>query len=99
MFDQDADRRRKTSAKRTQDDLTNVRGFLENMLDVFRHGDDENIQLIITLIRAGASREEIQAMVRELSGNTSHASPRNPAPDDAPGNAANNHMSNFLDPR
>lgn len=94
VFDQDADRRRKGSARRTQEDLENVRSFVENMLSVIRDGNEENTELIITLVRAGAPLEEIQAVVEQLADTpTPHASPRNTAPDDAP----NNHTSNFFD--
>ncbi|KAJ5155163.1 hypothetical protein N7492_007966 [Penicillium capsulatum] len=90
VFDQDADRRRKGSAKRTQEDLVNVRTFVNNLLSVLRDSNDDTTQQIIQLIRAGTSLEEIQAVVEQLA-------PTNVTQtEDAPFDPAHDHMTNFF---
>jgi hypothetical protein len=62
LYDETSDKRRKATAKRTQEDLANLRGFLEQLLHVLRAGDSNTIQHLIRQIRFGASQEDIRAI-------------------------------------
>jgi hypothetical protein len=62
LYDETSDKRRKAAAKRTQEDLANVRGFVEQLLQVLRAGDSKTIQHLIHQIRSGASQEDIRAI-------------------------------------
>lgn len=60
------------------------------MLSVFRGGNEDNAQMIISLVRAGAPIEEVQALVEQLvSGPPWNASQRDNDHEDP----ANDHMS------
>ncbi|KAJ5495713.1 hypothetical protein N7539_000829 [Penicillium diatomitis] len=60
-FDEQADRRRKANARRTQEELATLTIFTDQLLKVIREYDGASIQRIIDKIRSSASREEIQA--------------------------------------
>ncbi|KAJ5272678.1 hypothetical protein N7478_007803 [Penicillium angulare] len=66
IFDELSDRRRKASAKKTQEELANLRLFFDQLLDVFRLSDGAAIQHMIEIIRSGASQDEIRAAVLQL---------------------------------
>ncbi|KAJ6096582.1 hypothetical protein N7486_007328 [Penicillium sp. IBT 16267x] len=94
IFDELSDRRRKASAKKTQEELTSLRDFLDQLLDAFRSNDGAAVQHLINRIRAGASQEEIRRIVLHIhtqsSGSSSHSPDMDP-------NMINDHMSNFFD--
>lgn len=43
--------------------------FLEQLLGLVRHGDQESVSLMISVIRSGASQEEILKTLSEISTN------------------------------
>ncbi|KAJ5125987.1 hypothetical protein N7448_005298 [Penicillium atrosanguineum] len=62
LYDETSDKRRKAAAKRTQEDLGNLREFVEQLLHLLRAGDNNTVQHLIHQIRSGASQEDIRAI-------------------------------------
>ncbi|EPS34022.1 hypothetical protein PDE_08984 [Penicillium oxalicum 114-2] len=60
-FDEQADRRRKANARRTQEELSILTNFTDQLLKVIREYDGATIQRIIDKIRSSSRREDIQA--------------------------------------
>ncbi|KAJ5216231.1 uncharacterized protein N7498_002638 [Penicillium cinerascens] len=75
LFDETSDRRRKAAAKRTQEDLANLREFVEQLLQLFRAGDNNTVQHLIHQIRSGASQEEIRVVVLQYLGQIGQLNP------------------------
>ncbi|GFF66633.1 hypothetical protein IFM62136_06693 [Aspergillus lentulus] len=46
--------------------------FLQQLLGLVRHGDQETVSRMISVIRSGASQEEILKTLSEISNNTGH---------------------------
>lgn len=96
IFDELSDRRRKASAKRTQEELDTLRSFVEHLLGVFRDQDGGTVNQLIGLIRSGATQDEIHNAVMHLraqsAGPTHHESMDHAMMND-------HHMNNFFDPR
>ncbi|RAL01342.1 Zn(II)2Cys6 transcription factor domain-containing protein [Aspergillus ibericus CBS 121593] len=67
VIDEFADKRRKVAAKRTLEDLRFYRGFLELLLEAIRIGDDAFVERLVNVIRAGASYDEIQALLAKFA--------------------------------
>lgn len=93
IFDELSDRRRKASAKKTQEELTSLRDFLDQLLSAFRSNDGAAVQHLINTIRAGASHDEIRQIVLQIHAQSSGSS----RPNDMDPNMINDHMSNFFD--
>ncbi|KAJ5792382.1 uncharacterized protein N7503_008360 [Penicillium pulvis] len=94
VFDELSDRRRKATAKKTQEELTSLRDFLDQLLEAFRSNDGAAVQHLINRIRAGASHEEIRRIVLHIHAQTAGSSSR---PNDMDPNIINDHMSHFFD--
>ncbi|OQD73223.1 hypothetical protein PENDEC_c016G03682 [Penicillium decumbens] len=77
LFDETSDRRRKAAARRTQEDLANLREFVEQLLQLLRVGDNNTIQHFIRQIRSGASQDEIRAIVLQFLVQTGQLNPNN----------------------
>jgi hypothetical protein len=46
--------------------------FLQQLLGLVRHGDQETVSRMISVIRSGASQEEILKTLSEISNNSRH---------------------------
>jgi len=66
VTDELSDKRRKASAKRTQEELTDLRGFLDQILTVMRISDPAALQHFVQTVRAGADMDEIRATVQRI---------------------------------
>ncbi|KAJ5584329.1 uncharacterized protein N7459_004129 [Penicillium hispanicum] len=101
VFDELSDRRRKASAKKTQEELNSLRDFVDQLLAVFRGSDNRAVQHLINTIRAGASQDDIRILLLQMN--------RQPPNTHLPGashphsgldpNMMNEHMSHFYDHR
>ncbi|KAJ5089803.1 hypothetical protein N7532_008487 [Penicillium argentinense] len=76
VTDELSDRRRKAAAKKTQEELADLRGFVEQVLDIFRSNDETHLQHFINTVRAGASTEQIRATVEQLRGQRQSQQPQ-----------------------
>lgn len=70
LYDESSDKRRKASAKRTQEDLSNLREFVEQLLQLLRVGDNNTVQHLIHQIRSGATQEDICGIVFQYFAQT-----------------------------
>lgn len=98
IFDELSDRRRKASAKRTQEELDTLRSFVEHLLGVIRDQDGSAVNQLVGLIRSGANQDEIHNAVMHLraqSASTSH----HDTMDHSHAMINDHHMNNFFDPR
>ncbi|KAJ5928528.1 hypothetical protein N7466_007484 [Penicillium verhagenii] len=93
VFDELSDRRRKASAKKTQEELNNLRDFLDQLLGAFRSNDSQAVQHLVNTIRSGASHEEIHRAILEIHSQTS-GSPSHPASLDP--NVISDHMNIYF---
>ncbi|RJE26454.1 hypothetical protein PHISCL_01164, partial [Aspergillus sclerotialis] len=59
VYNELADKRRKIAAKHAQEELQYYRGFVEQLLRAIRHGEQNHVDEIIGIIRAGAAEDEI----------------------------------------
>ncbi|PLB55375.1 hypothetical protein P170DRAFT_470794 [Aspergillus steynii IBT 23096] len=66
IVDEFADKRRKISAKRTEESLKFYRGFVEELLEAIRSGDGPSIESIVNIIRSGASHKEIHSVITQI---------------------------------
>ncbi|KAJ5164127.1 uncharacterized protein N7500_005957 [Penicillium coprophilum] len=101
VFDEAADRRRKASAKRIQDQLDHFRSFVDDLIGLIRDSDGPTVQLIVNTIRSGATPGEIrdtltriledhhQPTLSDMRDSHSHLN-LNITP--------NNHMGNYFNP-
>ncbi|KAJ5605732.1 hypothetical protein N7510_008513 [Penicillium lagena] len=48
------------------------RGFLERLLDLVTHGEEQAVNRMISVIRSGASHDAILAALAEMSGEANH---------------------------
>ncbi|CAG8347962.1 unnamed protein product [Penicillium salamii] len=104
VFDEAADRRRKASAKRTQDQLDHFRTFVDDLIGLIRDSDGPTVQLIVDTIRSGADprhiRDTLTRILEDDVGQPSSLS--NPGPHD-PNLSLNfnsnttNNMGNYYD--
>ncbi|KAJ5460809.1 uncharacterized protein N7458_002361 [Penicillium daleae] len=62
-FDEQADRRRKANARRTQEELASLSEFTEQLLSVIRYSNNATTQHVVNVIRSSTSREEIQSVL------------------------------------
>jgi hypothetical protein len=76
VFDEAADRRRKVSAKRIQDQLDHYRGLTEDLIDVLRDSDGPTVQSIVNTIRSGAQPGEIRDTLTRILENNNRTAPR-----------------------
>ncbi|KAJ5217054.1 hypothetical protein N7468_010062 [Penicillium chermesinum] len=93
VFDELSDRRRKANAKKTKEELTSLQKFVEDLLGALRSSDGALVQHIVNTIRAGASEDEIRAVVRQAQAHAARTS----NPHDMDPNIINDHMSNFFE--
>ncbi|KAJ5468255.1 C6 transcription factor SndA [Penicillium sp. IBT 31633x] len=66
VFDEAADRRRKASAKRTQDQLDHFRSFVDDLIGLIRDRDGPTVQSIVNTIRSGADLGLIRDMLTRI---------------------------------
>jgi hypothetical protein len=107
VFDEAADRRRKASAKRTQDQLDHFRSFLDDLIGLIRESDGQTVQLIVDTIRSGADPRHIRdTLTRILENDVGQpGSLSNQGPHDSNlslnfnpnNNSSNNNMGNYYD--
>lgn len=65
--DQTADGRRKVAIAKTQQDLTELKRFVEQFLGAIRTENMANVNHLIGVVRDGASQEEIIKVIQEFS--------------------------------
>ncbi|KAJ5146593.1 uncharacterized protein N7515_001157 [Penicillium bovifimosum] len=66
IFDELADRRRKASARRMQEELIGLQEFLVQLLGVLREGNNAEVQYLVNAIRSGTSTQDIDLAIRRL---------------------------------
>ncbi|KAJ6163939.1 hypothetical protein N7470_002611 [Penicillium chermesinum] len=66
VFDKLSDRRRKATAKKTQEELTSLQEFVRELLGALRSSDGTLAQHTLDTIRAGASEDDILAAIRHV---------------------------------
>ncbi|OQE16403.1 hypothetical protein PENSTE_c024G00946 [Penicillium steckii] len=67
ITDELSDKRRKASARRTQEELVDLRGFVDQILTVLRISDPATLQHLIQTIRAaGENYDEIRGVVTQI---------------------------------
>ncbi|KAJ5129744.1 C6 transcription factor SndA [Penicillium bovifimosum] len=101
IFDEAADRRRKTSAKRTKEQLEHYRSFVDDLLGLIRDRDGPTVQSIVNMIRSGADPGAIRDLLtRILEDGTGLPSSSNAVPQpvnlDIDGNT---NMGNYFNPQ
>ncbi|KAJ5616750.1 C6 transcription factor SndA [Penicillium hordei] len=102
VFDEAADRRRKASAKRVQDQLDYFRSFVDDLIGLIRDGDRQTVQTMVDTIRSGATsgdvRDLLNSILEENQSNSRnsgvHASSLNLNLNITP----NNQMGNYFNP-
>ncbi|CAG8410425.1 unnamed protein product [Penicillium salamii] len=103
VFDEAADRRRKASAKRTQDQLDHFRTFVDDLITLIRDSDGPTVQLIVNTIRSGADPRHIRdTLTRILENDVGQpGSLSNPGPHDPHitlnFNSNTNNMGSYYD--
>ncbi|KAJ5773370.1 C6 transcription factor SndA [Penicillium paradoxum] len=113
VFDEAADRRRKASARRTQDQLDHYRALVDDLLGIIRERDGQTVQSIIDIIRSGAELVVIRDMLtnileKDLGRLDSNSHARNSnvylqiGSNSRPNNSSNNldanNVGNYLNP-
>ncbi|KAJ5550521.1 hypothetical protein N7535_001536 [Penicillium sp. DV-2018c] len=99
IFDEAADRRRKTSAKRTQEQLDHFRSFVDDLLGVIRDRDGPTVQSIVNMIRSGADPGEIRDhLTRILEGGTGLPTSSNTLQQPVNLDFGNTNMGNYFNP-
>ncbi|CDM34500.1 hypothetical protein DTO013E5_5003 [Penicillium roqueforti] len=100
VFDEAADRRRKASAKRIQDQLDHFRSFVDDLIGLIRDSDGPSVQLIVNTIRSGATPGEIRDILTRLLDDDNQSDSRNSGMRDSDVNLnfTNNHMGNYFHP-
>ncbi|CAP80772.1 Nitrogen assimilation transcription factor [Penicillium chrysogenum] len=101
IFDEAADRRRKASAKRIQDQLDHFRSFVDDLIGLIRDSDGPTVQLIVNTIRSGATPGEVRDILTRLLEDDNPSDFRNPGVRDSNLNlniAPNNNMGNYFNP-
>ncbi|KAI9925151.1 hypothetical protein MW887_006071 [Aspergillus wentii] len=90
FIDEGADKRRKISVKRTEEELRYYREFVEQLLKAIRQGKHSDVDIIVNAIRSGASQEEIRSVIAHCLGQF----PNDNDPGKKPGNVANDLTNN-----
>ncbi|KAL2854445.1 hypothetical protein BJY01DRAFT_243583 [Aspergillus pseudoustus] len=74
IFDERQDKRRKVAReqiiedlKRTQDELTYARGYLEYLLEAIRNGAPQDVYELVNAIRGGVADEQIPALISQIT--------------------------------
>ncbi|KAJ5168886.1 uncharacterized protein N7482_004480 [Penicillium canariense] len=105
-FDEQADRRRKANARRTQEELATTQEFLQQILRFLGNYNTAAIQHFCNVIRSGASQEELQAVLVSLLaqhpeyGQQGHHHPHHHHHHHHAGSDIDpNNMGNFFDSR
>ncbi|OQE84915.1 hypothetical protein PENNAL_c0025G01301 [Penicillium nalgiovense] len=101
VFDEAADRRRKASAKRIQDQLDHFRSFVDDLIGLIRDSDGPTVQLIVNSIRSGATPGEIRDILTRLLEDDNPSDSRNSGVRDSNLNlniTPNNNMGNYFNP-
>ncbi|KAJ5619639.1 hypothetical protein N7510_003623 [Penicillium lagena] len=70
FFDEGSDKRRKISAKRTQEDLRYYRQFVDFLLEAIRTSEYSVVQHLIEIIRAGMPEDQLAAEVAHILNRT-----------------------------
>ena len=66
-FDEQADRRRRVNARRTEEELASLTEFTEQLVGVLRYSNDADIQHLLNVVRSSNSRDEIQGVLISIS--------------------------------
>jgi len=101
VFDEAADRRRKASAKRIQDQLDHFRSFVDDLIGLIRDGDGPTVDLIVNTIRSGATPGEIRDTLTRILEDEAQPNLRNSGMGVANPNlnsTLNNNMGNYFNP-
>ncbi|KAH1337364.1 hypothetical protein KXV81_002065 [Aspergillus fumigatus] len=73
IVDEYADKRRKVARDRIQEELAYYREFVQQLLAAIRHGNCTDVDVIINVIRSGASLEKIHLIVAQSLSHTNEA--------------------------
>ncbi|KAK9580836.1 hypothetical protein V6Z92_007943 [Aspergillus fumigatus] len=73
IVDEYADKRRKVARDRIQEELAYYREFVQQLLAAIRHGNRTDVDVIINVIRSGASLEKIHLIVAQSLSHTNEA--------------------------
>ncbi|CAI7657222.1 unnamed protein product [Penicillium glandicola] len=101
IFDEAADRRRKASAKRIQDQLDHFRSFVDDLIGIIRDSDVSTVQSIVNTIRSGASTGDIRDALTSLLNDEDQLHSRNSGVHDSNlilNITSNNNMGNHFNP-
>ncbi|KAJ5383955.1 hypothetical protein N7517_001866 [Penicillium concentricum] len=101
VFDEAADRRRKASAKRIQDQLDHFRSFLDDLIGLIRDSDGPTVQLIVNTIRSGSTPGEIRDSLTRLLEDDHQTNSHISGTHDSHLNlniTPNNNMGNYFNP-
>ncbi|CAI7677999.1 unnamed protein product [Penicillium manginii] len=66
VTDELSDKRRKASARRTQEELNDTRTILDSLLELMRIGDPASLQSMIQTVRGGAGLDEIRNFLDQV---------------------------------
>jgi hypothetical protein len=77
VADELSDKRRKASARRTQEELNDSRSILESLLRLIRIGDAASLQTMVQVVRGGAKLDEIRNFLDQVLPAQSSAHPNN----------------------
>lgn len=66
VTDELSDKRRKASAKRTQEELNDTKSILESLLQLIRLGDAASLQAMVQTVRGGAGLDEIRNFLEQV---------------------------------
>ncbi|KAJ5984160.1 hypothetical protein N7481_006259 [Penicillium waksmanii] len=66
VTDELSDKRRKASARRTQEELNDTRSILESLLRLIRIGDAASLQSMVQTVRGGADLDEIRNFLDQV---------------------------------
>jgi hypothetical protein len=75
VADELSDKRRKASARRTQEELNDTRTILESLLRLIRIGDAASLQRMVQTVRGGADLDEIRKIFEQVLPTQSAAQP------------------------
>ncbi|KAK5798461.1 hypothetical protein VI817_004751 [Penicillium citrinum] len=98
VTDELSDKRRKASAKRTQEELIDLRGFLDQILTVMRISDPAALQHFVQTVRAGADMNEIRDTVQRILHAHTHNQSSEPTLRPSPQNLHVGIDPNMVDP-
>ncbi|KAJ5209576.1 C6 transcription factor SndA [Penicillium cf. viridicatum] len=103
VFDEAADRRRKASAKRVQDQLDYFRSFVDDLIGLIRDSDRQTVQTMVDTIRSGATPGDVRDLLNSILEEESQSNSRNSDVRDSSVNlnlniTPNNQMGNYFNP-